>query len=45
VLGGDVVRVGRERLVGRVGDHELDVVALGVTEDERVGLRGIENSW
>ena len=42
MLGGDVVGVGHERRVRRVGDHQLDVVALGVVEDEALGLGRVE---
>ena len=42
VLGGDVVGVGDQRRVGRVGDHQLDLVVLGIVEDERLRLRRIE---
>ena len=42
VLGGDVVGVGDQRRVGRVGHHQLDLVALGVPEDERLRLGRVQ---
>ena len=42
VLGGDVVRVGHQRRVLGVGDHELDLVALGVVEDDALRLGRVE---
>ena len=42
VLGRDVVGVGDQRRVGRVGHHQLDLVALGVVEDQRLRRRRVQ---
>src|SRR3954451_17904543 len=42
VLGRDVVGLRDLGRVGRVGDHQLDLVVLRVPEDEALRLRGIE---
>ena len=42
VLGRDVVGDGGQRRVGRVGHHQLDLVVLGVPEDERLRLRRVQ---
>ena len=42
VLGRDVVGDGDQRLVLRVGDHQLDLVALRVPEDQRLGLGRVQ---
>jgi hypothetical protein len=42
VLLGDVVGVGDERAVGRVGDHQLDGMADRVLEQQAVGLGRIQ---